>query len=261
VRNLEREIANVCRKIATVAATGQLKRKIVITPAKVVEYLGTEKVYNEVASRVSQSGVATGLAWTPSGGDILFIEATKMPGERGLILTGQLGDVMKESAQAAMSVLRTRAESLKIDPDFRKKYDIHLHVPAGAIPKDGPSAGITMATALASLLLDRPVNKDVAMTGEITLTGQVLPIGGLKEKTLAAKRAGIKTIIVPKRNQKDIEEIDAALLKGLKFIYVDMIEEVFKHALLKHSPPGAKKATPPKKRLKKAVAHKVAEAS
>ncbi|OIP99777.1 endopeptidase La [Candidatus Wirthbacteria bacterium CG2_30_54_11] len=242
VRNLEREIANVCRKIATRVATGN-KHAIAITPARIEKFLGQEKVTPEVAQRTSKAGVATGLAWTPSGGEILFIEATKMPGEKGLMLTGQLGEVMQESAKTALSLIRSRAAALKIDPDFFKKMDLHLHVPAGAIPKDGPSAGITMATALTSLLLDRPVNKDIAMTGEITLSGLVLPIGGLKEKTLAAKRAGITTLIVPKRNKKDIDEIDKELLKGLRFIFVDTIEEVLKHALLSPVAAPAKKAT------------------
>ncbi|HNT30236.1 MAG TPA: endopeptidase La, partial [bacterium] len=232
VRNLEREIGSVCRKIAAKVASGY-NRSIVVTAPKIKEYLGVERITREVAQRTSHAGVATGLAWTAAGGDILFIEATKMPGEKGLILTGQLGDVMQESAKTALSLIRTRAKQLGIDEDFVRKYDLHLHVPAGAIPKDGPSAGITMATALASLLLDQPVNKDVAMTGEITLSGLVLPIGGLKEKTLAAKRAGIKTLIIPKRNQKDIDEIDKDLRKGLKFIFVDTIDEVLSNALIK----------------------------
>jgi len=244
VRNLEREIASVCRKVAAEVAGGSRKTKIAIGPEEVVSYLGIEKVDNEIASRVSRSGVATGLAWTPTGGDILFIEAGKMPGSKGLTLTGQLGEVMKESAQTALSLIRSRAQNLGIDPDFRKHFDIHLHVPAGAIPKDGPSAGITMVTALASLLLDRPVSKDVAMTGEITLTGQVLPIGGLKEKMLAAKRAGIKKIIVPKRNEKDLQEIDKNLLKGVKFVFVDSIDQVLEEALLAGKKP--KNKTPKK---------------
>ncbi len=251
VRSLEREIANVCRKVATQVATTKNFRKISVTADKVIEFLGPEKVFNEVKSRTARAGVATGLAWTAAGGDILFIEATKMPGEKGLMMTGQLGDVMKESVQAAMSVIRTRAETLGIDPDFRKTIDIHLHVPAGATPKDGPSAGITMATALASLLLNKPVRNDLAMTGEITLTGQVLPIGGLKEKTLAAKRAGITTIIVPKRNHKDILEIDQKLLKGIKFVYVETIDEVLKEALALPVKKAAARKLSAKKPVKK----------
>jgi ATP-dependent Lon protease len=178
----------------------------VIRPEDLHRYLGPEKAYPEIAKRTEIAGVATGLAWTESGGDILFIEATRMPGGKGFTLTGQLGDVMQESAKAALSYIRSRARSLGIDENFFEKSDIHLHVPAGAIPKDGPSAGVTMVVALVSLLLDRPVRHDVAMTGESTLTGQVLPVGGIKEKALAARRAGIRTVILPKRNESDLEE-------------------------------------------------------
>jgi len=193
--------------------------------------LGQPKFYSEVAERTSQAGVATGLAWTPVGGDILFVEATKMPGKKSLMLTGQLGDVMKESAQAALSFIRANAEELKIDPDFFEKYDIHVHVPAGAIPKDGPSAGVTILTALISLLTDRPVRPDVAMTGEITLRGLVLPVGGIKEKVLAAHRAGIQTVILPEKNRKDLEEVPQKIRKEMRFHLIKRMEEVARLAL------------------------------
>ncbi len=170
-------------------------------------FLGPVKFFAEVAERTAVPGVATGLAWTPTGGDIIFVEATKMKGKKSLILTGSLGDVMKESAQAALSYIRSKAKELKIPEDFFEDNDIHLHVPAGAIPKDGPSAGVTIFTALVSLLLDRPVRSDIAMTGEITLRGLVLPVGGIKEKVLAAKRAGITKVILPKKNENNLEEV------------------------------------------------------
>jgi len=175
--------------------------------------------------------VATGLAWTPTGGDILFVEATRMRGRKAFSLTGQLGEVMKESAQAALSYVRTRAKALKIPEDFFDHSDIHIHVPAGAIPKDGPSAGVTMFTALTSLLTGRPVRSDVAMTGEITLRGKVLPVGGIKEKIIAAKRAGIKKVFLPKENEKDLEEVPEHVKKDLEFVFVERIDEVVKGAL------------------------------
>jgi ATP-dependent Lon protease len=175
--------------------------------------------------------VVTGLAYTPNGGDILFIESTRMKGKKGLTLTGSLGDVMKESAQTALSLVRSRAERLGIDPDFFENSDIHVHVPAGAIPKDGPSAGVTMATSLASLLTNRPVRPDVAMTGEITLRGMVLPIGGVKEKVLAARRAGILTVVLPKRNEKDLEDVPDNVRREMRFEFVDTIDEVLSVAL------------------------------
>jgi ATP-dependent Lon protease len=181
--------------------------------------------------RTSRPGVATGLAWTEAGGDILFVEATKMPGKKGLSLTGQLGEVMQESAKAALSYVRTKADELKIERDFFEKYDLHIHVPAGAIPKDGPSAGVTIACALASELTGRPVKNDVAMTGEITLSGLVLPVGGIKEKILAAKAAGIKKVLLPVRNRGDVEEIGEELKEGLEFVFVESADEVFKLAL------------------------------
>jgi len=230
LRNLEREIGSICRKVAKMVAGGK-KKPLKITPMKIPAYLGPVKFFSEVAEMKDDIGTATGLAWTPSGGEILFIEATKMKGKKGLVLTGQLGDVMKESAQAALSYIRSKAKLLKIDEDFFNKYDIHIHIPSGAIPKDGPSAGITMTTALASLLSERPVKHNIAMTGEITLRGKVLPIGGVKEKVLAAKRAGINQIILPKKNKRDIQEIPKNVLKGLSFRFVDNMDSVLKIAL------------------------------
>jgi len=197
----------------------------------VLAYLGKPRFYGEIAERTQLPGVATGLAWTPVGGDIMFIEATQMPGSRGFQLTGQLGDVMRESAQAAMSYVRSRADQFGVPPEFFAKHDIHLHVPAGAVPKDGPSAGVTMATALASLLTGRVVRNDLAMTGEITLRGQVLPVGGIKEKVLAAHRAGLKTVILPNRNEKDLEDLPQEVRDSMKFILVEKVEQVFDAAL------------------------------
>ena len=230
LRNLEREIATVCRGVATKIATGDVK------PAKIriddiSEYLGPIRMISDVKSRISIPGVAMGLAWTPAGGELLFIEATAMKGKKGLTLTGQLGDVMKESATAALSFIRTNAASLKIDEDFFENSDIHLHVPAGAIPKDGPSAGVTMLTALVSLLYQKTIRKDLAMTGEITLRGQVLPVGGIKEKVLAAHRAGIKTIVMPKWNEKDLEDIPIKVQNEIDFHFVDKMMEVLKIAI------------------------------
>ena len=196
----------MCRSVATRVAEG-FKQTITITPDSLHGYLGPQKFFNEIALRTSLPGVATGLAWTPFGGDILFIEATKMDGEGKLLLTGQLGDVMKESAQAALSLVKSRAEALGIDPKLFKKNDLHIHIPAGAIPKDGPSAGVTLFVALVSLLTNRRISKDVAMTGEISLRGLVLPVGGIKEKMLAAKRAGITCVLLPEMNRRDLEEI------------------------------------------------------
>jgi ATP-dependent Lon protease len=230
VRNLERQIARVCRKVAFKKGQGE-KTGDTITPESLREYLGPERYFPEVAMRTSRPGVATGLAWTEAGGDILFVEATKMPGKKGLALTGQLGEVMQESAKAALSYVRTKADELKIERDFFEKYDLHVHVPAGAIPKDGPSAGVTIACALASELTGHPVRNDVAMTGEITLSGLVLPVGGIKEKILAAKAAGIKKVILPLRNRGDVEEIGEELKEGLEFVFVESADEVFKLAL------------------------------
>ena len=230
VRHLEREIANICRGVARRVAEGQ-KELTVVDAESVPSYLGSIKFFSEVAERTSTPGVATGLAWTQTGGDILFIEATRMKGRKGFTLTGQLGDVMKESAQAALSYVRTRAKELKIPENFFDQSDIHIHVPAGAIPKDGPSAGVTMFTALTSLLTGRPVRNDVAMTGEITLRGLVLPVGGIKEKVLAATRAGIRTVILPKKNEKDLEEVPEQVKKDLKFYFVQRMDEISRIAL------------------------------
>jgi len=230
LRNLEREIGSICRKVARRITEGK-PEKVIATAETIRELLGPERFFPEVAERTGEPGVATGLVWTPMGGDIIFIEATKMSGTKGLILTGQLGDVMKESAQAALSHIRSRADRLGIPPDFFENQDIHIHVPAGAVPKDGPSAGVTIATALASLLTQRPVRHDVAMTGEITLRGKVLPVGGVKEKALGARRAGINIIILPRRNEKDLEEIPEEVRREMTFHFVDNVEEVFELAL------------------------------
>jgi ATP-dependent Lon protease len=233
VRQLEREIGSVARKIARQAAEGTLKRKANITEPRVRELLGKRKFYSEARRRTSRPGVATGLAWTPAGGQVLFVEATAMPGSGQLTITGQLGDVMRESAQAARSYVRANAPELFPDlpDDWFAKHDIHIHVPAGAIPKDGPSAGVTMVTALTSLLSGRAVRSDVAMTGEVTLTGQVLPIGGLKEKSLAAQRNGIHTIVAPELNEPDIDEIPEHLRRSLRFVFVSTIDDVLEAAL------------------------------
>jgi ATP-dependent Lon protease len=231
VRNLNREIANICRKVARRVAEGNTE-KVIVTPENVSEFLGPPKFLEEIAERRPQVGVATGLAWTPFGGSVLFVETTKMPGKGALIITGYLGEIMKESAQAALSYVRSRSEQLGIHEDFFSKHDIHIHVPAGAIPKDGPSAGITMATALASLATGRPVRRDVAMTGEITLTGRILPVGGIKEKVLAAKEAGINEIILPAQNEKDLVEIPEHIRSALRFYFVENMDEVLELALL-----------------------------
>src|SRR5580698_1880678 len=230
LRNLEREIARVFRKIARSITEGETAPEQ-ITPEMLKKYLGPPKFFSEVAERTNESGVATGLAWTAAGGDIIFIESTRMSGQKGLTLTGSLGDVMKESAQAALSYIRSRADRLGIAADFFEKSDIHVHVPAGAIPKDGPSAGVTIAASLASLLTGRPVRNDVAMPGEITLRGKVLPVGGIKEKVLAARRAGITTVILPRRNESDLEDIPDEVRSELEAIFVDTVDEVLKYAL------------------------------
>jgi ATP-dependent Lon protease len=241
VRSLEREIGGVSRKLAT-----QLTEKNEIDPEvdgqDVRQLLGRLRFQGneEVALRTSLPGVATGLAWTPVGGDVLFIEATRMPGSKGFAITGSLGNVMQESARAALSYTRSRAEHLGIQPDFFETTDIHLHIPAGAQPKDGPSAGVTMTTALVSLLTNRPVHSDVGMTGEITLRGQVLPIGGLKEKVLAAHRAGLKKVILPKLNEPDLEDLPEEVKKAMQFILVENIDEVLNYAL----EPAASKTSP-----------------
>ena len=230
LRNLEREISRICRKIARAVTEGETA-PAQITLEMLQNYLGPPKYFSEVAERTSEPGVATGLAWTPSGGDIIFIESTRMTGQKGLILTGSLGDVMKESAQAAMSYIRSRADKLGLASDFYDKSDIHVHVPAGGIPKDGPSAGVSITASIASLLTGRPVRADVAMTGEITLRGKVLPVGGVKEKVLAARRAGIHTVILPRRNEHDLDDIAPELRAEMEYVFVDTIDEVLKHAL------------------------------
>ena len=234
VRNLEREIGTVCRKIAREVAEGKAgKGKVTISGKRARDLLGPRRFFAEQRRRTRVPGVATGLAWTPVGGEVLFVEATAMPGNGQLTITGQLGEVMRESAQAALSWVRGHQRQLAPDlaEDWFATHDIHVHVPAGAVPKDGPSAGVAMATALASLVASKPVKADVAMTGEVTLTGQVLPIGGLKEKSLAAQRAGIKRVIVPERNEGDLAEIPEHERQGLEFAFVDTIEKALEAAL------------------------------
>jgi ATP-dependent Lon protease len=228
LRNLERQIGSICRKIARQVTEGRTD-PVVVDIDDVEGYLGPERFVSEIAERGHKPGVAIGLAWTPHGGDILFIEAARMRGKQSLTLTGQLGDVMKESAQAALTYLRSQADVYGISDQTFKESDIHIHVPAGAIPKDGPSAGVTMISALASALLGRPLRDGVAMTGEITLRGAVLPVGGIKEKVLAARAAGITEIFVPARNRKDVEEIDQVLRESLKFRYVEQVDDVLKN--------------------------------
>lgn len=229
VRNLEREIAHVFRKVVRKLAEGE-ERHYRIRPGNLHKYLGVPRFLPEIEQTEDEMGVATGLAWTETGGDIIYVEATTMKGKGNLTLTGHLGEVMKESAHAALSYIRSQEKELAIKPDLFSKVDIHIHVPAGAIPKDGPSAGITMATAIASVLIGRPVRREVAMTGEVTLRGRVLPIGGLKEKLLAAKRAGIQVVLLPKRNRKDLEDVPRHVQKGLEFFFVDKMDEVLQVA-------------------------------
>jgi ATP-dependent Lon protease len=243
VRNLEREIGSVCRKVVTQIAEGKTG-KTGIDAEDIPKLLGKPRYYfaEEVEERTSLPGVATALAWTPAGGDIMFIEATQMPGNRGFQLTGQLGEVMQESARAALSYVRSKAKDLSLPVDFFDKHDIHIHVPAGAQPKDGPSAGVTMATALASLISGRAVRADVGMTGEITLRGKVLPIGGVKEKVLAAHRAGLKTVILPKRNEKDLDEVPEEVRNQIQFVFADQVDDVLAEALEKDKKDGKKPA-------------------
>jgi ATP-dependent Lon protease len=234
LRNLEREIGTICRKVARRIAEGR-QETTVVTPDKLHDYLGPRKFRYEIAEEADEVGVATGLAWTPAGGDVIFVEATLVPGKGNLILTGKLGDVMQESAKAALTYVRslTAGDQAKLDipKDFYEKNDIHIHVPAGAIPKDGPSAGITMAVALASAVTRRPVCKDIGMTGEITLRGKVLPVGGIRDKVLAAHRAGLKKVILPKENEKDLEEIPREVKEELQFIFADVIDQALECAL------------------------------
>jgi ATP-dependent Lon protease len=257
LRNLERELASICRKVARKVAEGKIDLTR-LTRGNLHLFLGAPKFLPEAEQEHHEIGVATGLAWTSTGGEILYVEASLSRGRGNLTLTGQLGDVMKESAQAAVSYARAHAKKLGIEEDFYQKLDIHIHVPAGAIPKDGPSAGITMATALISALTRRPVRHDVAMTGEITLRGRVLPIGGLKEKSLAAFRAGMKTIVIPDRNEKDLDEIPKPLRRKLKWVIAENMSDVLKIALLDRervarratrTPAGKRKSVAAKRKL------------
>jgi ATP-dependent Lon protease len=247
VRNLERELGSLCRKVARDFAEGKAKRRVTVTKAKARAMLGKRRYFSEARRRTKDPGVATGLAWTPFGGEVLFIEATDFPGSGRLTITGQLGDVMRESAQAALSFVRAHANELQpgLPADFFQTHDLHVHVPAGAIPKDGPSAGVAMATALASLISRRVVRDDTAMTGELTLTGQVLPIGGLKEKALAAQDAGITRVSAPRLNQQDIDDVPAHLRKDLEFIFADRIDQVLREALVPEA--GRNGAGPPER--------------
>jgi len=242
LRNLEREIANVCRGVAAKIAQDEVA-SVMVHVADLHDYLGPVRLTSETKARILTPGVATGLAWTPTGGELLYIEATAMKGRKGLTLTGQLGDVMKESATAALSFVRSNASKLGIDDDFFNSHDLHIHVPAGAIPKDGPSAGVTMLSALTSLLTDTRIRKDLAMTGEITLRGQVLPVGGVKEKVLAAHRAGIKTVILPALNRKDLEDIPKKVEKDIQFHFAEKMQDVLKRALENKKPRGVKYKT------------------
>ncbi len=231
VRNLERQIGQVCRKVAVKVAQGETEGTHVGAD-DLAEYLGPRKFFEEAAERTAVAGVATGLAWTSVGGSILFVEASQMPGNKGFTLTGQLGDVMQESAQAALTFVRSKACDWGLPEDHFAKHDIHIHVPAGATPKDGPSAGVTIATALASLLTGSQVRPDVGMTGEITLRGQVMPIGGVKEKVLAAHRAGLKEVILPKRNESDLEDVPEEIRQSMIFTFAERVEQVFEAALI-----------------------------
>jgi ATP-dependent Lon protease len=230
LRNLEREIASICRGVAAKVAQGDAD-VVSVAVDDVAEFLGPIKRTSETKARTATPGVAMGLAWTPTGGEILFIEATAMKGQKGLTLTGQLGDVMKESATAALSYIRSHAKALEIEEDFFSSHDIHIHVPAGAIPKDGPSAGVTMLTALVSLFTNRRIKKDLAMTGEITLRGQVLPVGGIKEKVLGAHRAGIKTLILPAANEKDLIDVPEKVRNTIQFHFVSKMRDVLSIAI------------------------------
>jgi ATP-dependent Lon protease len=255
VRNLEREISSICRKVARKVVVEGPGFSEEVDGAKVTEYLGVPRFRPSMAEEKNEIGITTGLAWTEVGGEILVTEATLMPGRGKLTLTGKLGDVMQESAQAAMSWVRSKTAELGIPNDFYRRTDVHVHIPEGAIPKDGPSAGVTMATSLASVFTNTPVRKDIAMTGEVTLRGRVMPIGGLKEKTLAARRAGIKTVIVPKENEKDIEDFPKYLRKDMNFIFATTVDDVLAAALEKRGKGAAKvdKKTPKKIARKKIV--------
>jgi ATP-dependent Lon protease len=262
VRNLEREIAAITRKATREFAEGR-EEPVVADAEQVRRYLGAPRFeFEEVLDRVARPGVATGLAWTPFGGDVLFVEATAMPGRGALMLTGQLGEVMKESAHAALSYARAHAGLLGIDPAFFRRNDLHVHVPAGAIPKDGPSAGVTMVTAIVSLATGRKARARVGMTGEITLTGRVLPIGGVKEKALAARRAGLREVIVPERNRKDVDEdVPPQVKENLTFHFVQTIDEVLGIALEPEAAAGAKPEPPPEPRVRESLSVPVGRAA
>jgi len=238
VRSLEREIGRALRYAAVQIAEGSTT-KVTIEPKDLVSILGAPRFEGEIALRTSVPGVATGLAWTPVGGDILFIEATRVPGRGALILTGQLGEVMRESVQAALTLVKSRATQLGIDPAIFEKSDIHVHVPAGATPKDGPSAGVAMFTALTSLLTDRTVRHDTAMTGEISLRGLVLPVGGIKEKVVAAAAAGLKRVMLPARNRRDYEDIPKSARDKLSFVWLEQVDDAIANALAEAKPPAA----------------------
>jgi ATP-dependent Lon protease len=252
VRNLERRIADLDRKAATRIAKGEAE-KIRIDERLLREWLGPRRFSGEVRKRVSEPGVATGLAYTAVGGDVLFIEAAAYPGKGRLTITGQLGEVMQESAQAALSWVRAHAEHLGLPEDWFAKHDVHVHVPAGAVPKDGPSAGVTMATAMVSLVRKEPVSPDVGMTGEITLTGQVLPIGGIREKVLAAQRAGLKRVILPRENEPDLGELPAETRAAVEFVLVDSVEEVFEAAFDRRRIDGRRRAPAQERQAARAV--------
>jgi ATP-dependent Lon protease len=257
VRNLERKVGAVCRKVGTRIAEGKAK-KFSINPKRIEEFLDNPIFLGpeELNKRTSIPGVVPGLAWTSFGGDILLIEATSMPGGRGFQITGSIGNVMQESARAALSYVRSRSNSFGISHEFFDKHDIHMHVPSGSQPKDGPSAGVTMATSLVSLITGRKVKPQVGMTGEITLRGQVLPIGGVKEKVLAAHRSGLGTVILPKQNEKDLDDVPDEIRKSMKFIFADSVEDVVNSALEKpksKKKPLKKTSKPIKKKAKKNV--------
>jgi ATP-dependent Lon protease len=233
VRQLEREIATLTRKAARrIISSPSVQQPLVIGPESLADYLGSVRYFSETAEEIKEVGIAVGLGWTPTGGEILFIEATRMQGKGKLILTGSLGDVMKESAQTALSYLRSQAKSLRVDLSTFELFDIHIHIPAGATPKDGPSAGVTILVALASLFTERRVRSDVALTGEISLRGRILPVGGIKEKVLAASRAKLRQVILPERNRKDWEEVPAEVRQKIKARFVQHISELIPRALL-----------------------------
>jgi ATP-dependent Lon protease len=232
VRNLEREISSVCRKLAREALKEKDRMEFKVSEKSIPKYLGPYRFRTEQVEEQDQVGMVTGMAWTQVGGELLFIETLIMPGKGKLLVTGKLGDVMQESAQAALSYVRSRAANLTIEADFYKKYDIHIHIPEGAIPKDGPSAGITMCSSLVSALTKRKVHRDIAMTGEITLRGRVLPIGGLKEKIIAAHRGGIKKILIPHENEKDLKDVPKTITGQLEIVPVEHMDEVLTHALI-----------------------------